>query len=225
MLFCFCSRGSAHSEAVSQSVFWLRCGEEGAVPWPLEVTNQHGRNVRGLMWPCSACVQRRSQLHNPDCLFPGSPRLQKLVCHGVFSHAGQLEETVAGRESPKKLLIIWLMCLRLGKWEINHQWRDELLKWILGVLSSVSPERLRSPSPSGNQVQTCCLFTFLESGTAGGRAAPSVLLYEQFARPSATSSEGAGSQRHSQHGRSHLSFGSPVRLWLTFPPQTHAPCL
>lgn len=94
-----------------------------------------------------------------------------------FPFAGQIEKTVAGLESLKKLLIIWLMCLRLRAWEINHQQWHELLKWIWRVLSSVSPEGPHGPSPSGEQVQTCCRFTFPAPGTAGGRAGSSVLLH------------------------------------------------
>lgn len=43
----------------------------------------------------------------------------------------QVDKTVAEPESLKKLLIIWLMCIRLWECEINHQPWDELLKWIL----------------------------------------------------------------------------------------------
>lgn len=57
---------------------------------------------------------------------------------GVWSHAQpfpayavQVDKTVAKLESLKKLLIIWLMCIRLWAWEINRQPRAELLKWVL----------------------------------------------------------------------------------------------
>lgn len=40
----------------------------------------------------------------------------------------QVDKTVAEPDSLKKLLIIWLMCIRLWEWEINHQQWDELLK-------------------------------------------------------------------------------------------------
>lgn len=46
-------------------------------------------------------------------------------------NAVQVDKTVAEPESLKKLLIIWLMCIRLWEREINHQQWDELLKWIL----------------------------------------------------------------------------------------------
>lgn len=46
-------------------------------------------------------------------------------------NAVQVDKTVAELESLKKLLIIWLMCIRLWECEINHQCWDELLKWIL----------------------------------------------------------------------------------------------
>lgn len=47
------------------------------------------------------------------------------------ANAAQVDETVAAPESLKKLLIIWLMCTGLWECEINHQPRDELLKWVL----------------------------------------------------------------------------------------------
>lgn len=47
------------------------------------------------------------------------------------AHAAQVDDTVAEPESLKKLLITWLMCARLREREINHQPRDELLKWSL----------------------------------------------------------------------------------------------
>lgn len=47
------------------------------------------------------------------------------------ANAVQVDKTVAELESLKKLLIIWLMCIRLWECEINHQPWDELLKWIL----------------------------------------------------------------------------------------------
>lgn len=46
-------------------------------------------------------------------------------------NAVRVDKTVAELESLKKLLIIWLMCIRLWECEINHQCWDELLKWIL----------------------------------------------------------------------------------------------
>lgn len=49
----------------------------------------------------------------------------------LFPNAVQVDKTVAELESLKKLLIIWLMCIRLWECEINHQCLDELLKWVL----------------------------------------------------------------------------------------------
>lgn len=48
-----------------------------------------------------------------------------------FPDAVWVDKTVAEPESLKKLLIIWLMGIRLRECEINHQPWDELLKWIL----------------------------------------------------------------------------------------------
>lgn len=47
------------------------------------------------------------------------------------ANAVQVDKTVAEPESLKKLLIIWLMCIRLWAWEINRQPWAELLKWVL----------------------------------------------------------------------------------------------
>ena len=48
-----------------------------------------------------------------------------------FPDALWVDKIVAEPESLKKLLIIWLMGIRLRECEINHQPWDELLKWIL----------------------------------------------------------------------------------------------
>lgn len=75
-----------------------------------------------------------SQIAAKPSLFLHSPFLVPDVCSQMQhfpTNAVQVDKTVAEPESLKKLLIIWLMCIRLWECEINHQQWDELLKWIL----------------------------------------------------------------------------------------------
>lgn len=77
------------------------------------------------------------------------------------------------RNPPQKLLITRLMCAGPWECEINHQPRDELLRWIL-VSRLPSLVMAFVPSPSGAQVRRCRLFIFPESAAAGGDQATAV---------------------------------------------------
>lgn len=81
--------------------------------WPCA----QGSRVAAEPWPPVSCP-----LVLPDI----GPQVQRFPASAL-----QAGETVAEPESLKKLLIIWLMCIRLWGCEINHQPWDELLKWIL----------------------------------------------------------------------------------------------
>lgn len=105
------------------------------IPWPFKLTSGGDKKISP---DCThhACsfLNRLSNCHKSPSLFLYSPFLVPHVWSQMqhcTANAVQVDKTVAEPESLKKLLIIWLMCIRLWEWEINHQQWDELLKWIL----------------------------------------------------------------------------------------------
>lgn len=150
-------------KALSGSLGWLTVA-------PARITLVHFQI--GSHTAAKSCVLLYSSFPVPDVWSQKQP---------LPPNAVQVDKTVAEPESLKKLLIIWLMCIRLWECEINHQPWDELLKWIL-VFCLLS---------LGNG------FSFLQHGVSRCKAAAfrlsqsqeqpvarpglaSVLLHEQF---------------------------------------------
>lgn len=101
----------------------------------------------------------------------------------------RVDKTVAEPESLKKLLITWLMRIRLWECEINHQPWDELLKWsLVFCLLSLG----NGFSCLHHQVNRCraAALSSSESGNSRwpGPAFPAALLHEQFIAHSAVHS-------------------------------------
>lgn len=96
--------------------------------------NRSGEKLDWIAHIVPVHFQTGSQIAAKPSVFLYSPFLVPDVwsqMQPLPPNAVQVDKTVAEPESLKKLLIIWLMCIRLWECEINHQQWDELLKWIL----------------------------------------------------------------------------------------------
>lgn len=106
----------------------------GESPWRFSLANSSDHDVRLDCSPPTRAFGKSPPVAAKPSLFLASPCLVPDVCSQMQrfpANAVHVDETVAAPESLKKLLIIWLMRIRLWECEINHQPWDELLKWIL----------------------------------------------------------------------------------------------
>lgn len=107
---------------------------EGAGPWPRNLASCSDNKWDWIAHVMCVLVAISSQIAAKPSLYLYSlfpvPDIWSQTQH-LSPNAVQVDKTVAEPESLKKLLIIWLMCIRLWECEINHQQWDELLKWIL----------------------------------------------------------------------------------------------